>query len=561
MKYRGHGPWVKNQGLRPASHFLRLASYLFLFILLLASCTHRTEKIPGFLYLRLSSDITTLDPAMIVDVAGGAVSAKIFNGLVRFDEDSKIIPDLAESLSISKDGKVYTFKLRQGVRFHNGRELRADDVKYSFERVLNPGTKSSRTWLFDRISGAREFMDGTEAHVHGIKALDEYTVEIEIKEPFGPFLSLLAMPPAYIVPQEEVEVEVKVEGKEGRKDFSSHPIGTGPFKIKEWKRGRELILSANEDYFLGRPKMGGIAYRIIPEELTAIAEFESGNLDVMGVPSTEFRRYSESPKWRGLIQKSHGLNTFYLGLNCQKPPFNDKRVRQALNYAIDRERILKTILEGRGELASGPIPPFLKPSTLALREREGVRVGYRYDPDKARSILREAGLENGFEFRIYQAPDQDTVDIMEVVQQYLKDVGIRAEIVQLEWSAFKEAINNGEADSFWLSWRADYPDPENFLFPLFHSSNWGSAGNRARFKDPDIDRFIEDAQKEPDEKKRLYYYSEAERRVVEEAPWVFFWHKNDYIIHQPWVKGIKSYPIYNADKGTDAEFIMKATQG
>ena len=132
MKYSGHGPWVKNQGLRPASHFLRLASYLFLFILLLASCTHRTEKIPGFLYLRLSSDITTLDPAMIVDVAGGAVSAKIFNGLVRFDEDSKIIPDLAESLSISKDGKVYTFKLRQGVRFHNGRELRADDVKYSF---------------------------------------------------------------------------------------------------------------------------------------------------------------------------------------------------------------------------------------------------------------------------------------------------------------------------------------------------------------------------------------------------------------------------------------------
>jgi len=559
MKYSGLGPLVKNQGLRPASHVSRFASYLFLFILLLAGCTHRTERIPGFLYLRLSSDITTLDPAMIVDVAGGTVSAKIFNGLVRFDEDSKIIPDLAESLSISKDGKVYTFKLRQGVRFHNGRELRADDVKYSFERVLNPGTKSSRTWLFDRISGAREFMDGTEAHVHGIKALDEYTVEIEIKEPFGPFLSLLAMPPAYIVPEEEVEV--KVEGKEDRKDFSSHPIGTGPFKIKEWKRGRELILSANDDYFLKIPKIRGVIYRIIPEELTAIAEFESGNLDVMGVPSTEFRRYSESPRWRGLIQKSHGLNTFYLGLNCQKPPFNDRRVRLAMNYAIDRERILKTMLEGRGELASGPIPPFLKPSTLALREREGVRVGYRYDPDKARSILREAGLENGFEFRIYQAPDQDTVDIMEVVQQYLKDVGIKAEIVQLEWSAFKEAINKGEADSFWLSWKADYPDPENFLFPVFHSSNWGSAGNRARFKDPEIDRLIEDAQREPEENKRLYYYSEAERRVTEEAPWVFFWHKNDYIIHQPWVKGIKSYPIYNADKGTDAEFIMKATQG
>ncbi len=530
------------KGLRPAFHVASLTSYLFLFILLLAGCIPRTERIPGFLYLRLSSDITTLDPAMIVDVAGGAVSAKIFNGLVRFDEDSKTIPDLAESFSISKDGKVYTFKLRKGVRFHNGRELRADDVKYSFERVLDPLTKSSRTWLFDRISGAGEFMDGTAPHVQGIKALDEYTVEIEIKEPFGPFLSLLAMPPAYIVPQEEVEVNV--ETKEDRKDFSSHPIGTGPFKLKEWKRGRELILSANDDYFLKGPKIRGVIYRIIPEELTAIAEFESGNLDVMGVPSTEFRRYSESPRWRGVIQKSHGLNTFYLGLNCQKPPFNDRRVRQALNYAIDRDRILKTILEGRGELASGPIPPVLM--------ENGNRV-YTYNPEKARALLKESGFTNGLEFRIYQAPDQDTVDIMEVVQQYLKDVGIKAEIVQLEWSAFKEAINNGEADSFWLSWKADYPDPENFLFPVFHSSNWGSAGNRARFKDPDIDRLIEDAQREPEEKKRLYYYSEAGRRVIEEAPWVFFWHKNDYIIHQPWVKGIKSYPIYNADKGTDAE--------
>lgn len=538
MKYSGQWPVVRGRGLSPKSNVSRLTSYLFLFTLLLSGCTHRTERIPGFLYLRLSSDITTLDPAMIVDVAGGAVSAKIFNGLVRFDEDSKTIPDLAESFSISKDGKVYTFRLRKGVRFHNGRELRADDVKYSFERVLNPGTKSSRTWLFDRISGAGEFMDGTAAHVHGIKALDDYTVEIEIKEPFGPFLSLLAMPPAYIVPQEEVEV------KEDRKDFSSHPIGTGPFKIKEWKRGRELILSANDDYFLGIPKIRGVIYRIIPEELTAIAEFESGNLDVMGVPSTEFRRYSESPRWRGLIQKSHGLNTFYLGLNCQKPPFNDRRVRQALNFAIDRERILKTILEGRGELASGPIPPVLM---------ENGNKEYTYNPEKARTLLKEGGYTKGFEFRIYQAPDQDTVDIMEVVQQYLKDIGIRAEIVQLEWSAFKEAINKGEADSFWLSWKADYPDPENFLFPVFHSSNWGSAGNRARFKDPGIDKLIEDAQREPDEKKRLYYYSEAERRVTEEAPWVFFWHKNDYIIHQPWIKGIKSYPIYNADKGTDAE--------
>lgn len=513
-----------------------IASYLLIFTLLFPGCTHRTERIPSFLYLRLSSDITTLDPAIIVDVSGGAVSARIFNGLVRFDEESKVIPDLAESYSTSRDGKRYRFNLRKGVRFHNGREFRAKDAKYSFERVLNPNTRSPRTWLFDRILGAREFMNGESPNVRGIRVLNDYTVEIEITEPFGPFLNLLAMPSACIVPSDEAE-------KEG---FSSNPVGTGPFKVKEWKRGRELLLSANDDYFDKRPKIKGIVYRIIPEDLTAIAEFESGNLDVIGVPSTEFRRYSESPKWSGLMMKSSGLNTFYLGLNCQRLPFDDKRVRQAINYAIDRERILKTILEGRAELAAGSIPPLLL---------EGGNKGYGYDPEKARALLKEAGVEKGFGFKIYQGVDQDTADIMEVVQQYLKDIGINTEIVQLEWSAFKDAINKGEADSFWLSWKADYPDPENFLFPVFHSSNWGAAGNRARFKDPHIDEVIEEAQREPDEGRRNALYSEAERMTIEEAPWVFFWHKNDYIIHQPWVEGIKAYPIYNADKGTDVAIV------
>lgn len=497
---------------------------------------------PGFLYLRLSSDITTLDPAMIVDVAGGGVSSKIFNGLVKFNDSLQIVPDLAKGFNLSKDGKVYTFMLRRGIRFHNGRELRAEDVKYSFERVLDPKTKSSRTWLFERISGAGEFMEGSAPSVKGIKVLSEYAVEIELMEPFGPFLNLLAMPSAYIVPKEET--------KKTGVDFSSHPIGTGPFMIKEWKRGRELILVVNEGYFSERPKIKGVVYRVIPEELTAIVEFESGNLDIIGVPSTEFRRYSESPKWGDLIKKAPGLNTFYLGLNCLKPPFSDKRVRQALNYAVDRKRILKTILDGRGELAAGPIPPFLmKSSPLSIKRG----CGYGYDPSKAKALLKEAGLEKGFRFKIYQSEDQETVDIMEVVQQYFKDVGVEAEIVQLEWSAFKEAINKGEADSFWLSWRADYPDPENFLSPVFHSSNWGSAGNRVRFKNLRVDRLIEEAQREFNEEKRLNLYLEVERMVIEEAPWLFFWHRNDYIIHQPWVKGVRLNPIYNADKGTDIE--------
>src|SRR4030067_1534103 len=196
---------------------------------------------------------------------------------------------------------------------------------------------------FTALSGSMKnqgsFLNGAGPDLQGIRVLDEYTVEIEILEPFGPFLNLLAMPPAYIVPF----------GAAGR-EFSSSPIGTGPFSLKEWRRGRELMLSANVDYFSEKAVIKGIIYRIIPEELTTIAEFESGNLDVMGVPSTEFRRYSESSRWSGQMQRSHGLNIFYLGFNCQKATFNDRRAWQALNYVIEKEIIFKTILEGRAEV-------------------------------------------------------------------------------------------------------------------------------------------------------------------------------------------------------------------
>ncbi len=507
---------------------------LFILLATLVACSSQ-ERLPGYLYLRLSSDPSTLDPAHIVDVAGGSIAAKLFNGLVRFDENANFVPDIAESYDISPDGRTYTFHLRRGVRFTNGREVTAQDFKYSFERVLSPDTRSPRTWLFDRIRGAREFMEGKADAVAGLRAVDDYTLVIELDAPFGPFAGLLAMPGGYVVPRGEVE-----RLSDG---FSDHPVGTGPYAVESWEHGNRLVLEANKDYFAEKPGLSGILYRVIPEDLTAVAEFERGGLDAIGIPAPVFGRYIRDEKWKDLVVSQVGLNTYYLGMNCSRAPFDDPRLRRAVSQAIDRERILNTIYEKRGLLAYGPVPPVLLPRA------EDEPAPYPYEPVKARELITEAGFPEGLKMKIYIGSDPETLDMVEVIQQYLKDAGIEASITQLEWSAYKQAINEGDADAFWLSWQADYPDPENFLYPVFDSKNFGSAGNRARFNDPVFDALIEKAQSEPDHKKRTALYRAAQDRVVEAAPWVFFWHKKDFVVRQPWVEGYRLYPINNADKG------------
>ncbi len=497
-----------------------------------------SERLPGHLYLRLNTNPTTLDPALITDVLSGTIAAKLFNGLVRFDEGLNIVPDIAHTWTLSPDQRTYTFRLRKGVRFSNGREVQAEDFRYSFERVLTPGTKAPITWVLDSIEGARDFLAGKAGHISGIKVLDDYTLSLRLERPFGPFLSLLAMTTAYVVPKEEVE-------RLGR-DFGMRPIGTGPYVLKEWKHGQGLILSARSDYFEGRPRLDGIVYKVIPEDLTAVLEFETGRLDALLIPSAEFRRYKTDPGWSGRVFGRPGLNSYYLGLNCTRPPFNDIRVRHAANLAIDRGRILDTVFEKRGILASGPIPPGLWKQDFGRPPESG----YPYDPEKARRLIREAGAE-GAKIKIYISADPEVLDIMEVIQGYLAEAGIFAEIRQLDWSGFKQAVNTGEPDAFWLSWWADYPDPENFLYPLFHSESVGPAGNRTRCLDPETDRLIDESRRTMDEKKRYRLYRKAEDRIIKNAPWVFMWHRADYYVVQPWVADFRIYPIYSIDKGMD----------
>jgi len=516
----------------------KILSAAFLFLVLACSPQNR---LPGHIYYRLNTNPTTLDPALIVDVTGGSLSAKLFNGLVRMDKELNIIPDIAAKWKVSGNGLIYRFELKKGVKFSNGREVTAGDFKYSFERVLNPKTRSPNTWVFDKIKGAKEFMNTKAKEVSGIKAINDHTLEITLDKPFSPFLNLLTMTAAYVVPNEETE-------KWGV-DFSSHPAGTGPFILKHWLPNRELLFEARADYFESPAKIKGLVYKIIPEDLTTITEFELGNLDVIGIPLSSYSRFKKDKNWAPYITSINGINTYYLGLNSSKKPFNNRILRKALNYAIDRQKILETFFEGRGRLASGPVPEILRKWKKPER--------YEYNPQKAKDLISSVGYPNGLDVNFYITPDNEMVDIAEVMQSYLKKAGIRANIKQLEWSAYKNAINKGEADMFWLGWFADYPDPENFLFPLFHSANFGPAGNRAMYKNPSLDALIEKGQHASSLRERNMYYEKAENMIVDEAPWVFFWHRTDYTLRQPWVKNYQAYLIYSIDKGTEIEIVSK----
>ncbi len=515
---------------------LRPLALLVFSLGLLAGCGPSPESAEEaeFLRLRLNDDLSTLDPAFIVDVPGGAVAAKIFNNLVRFNLEGEIVPDLARDWEISPDGTRYRFRLREGVRFHSGRELAAEDVIYSLRRLLDPGVNSPRFWLLEGVKGAEEFRSGAAADLPGIRSPSPGVVEIELVRPSGLFLYYLALPSCAVVPREAVEGPGP--------DFAGRPVGTGPFRLRRWRRQNRLVLVRNPDYFEGPPELAGVVYRVIPETLTAVVEYERGNLDLLEVPRAEYRRYTTTAPWRDLVSSRVGLNTYYLGFNCRRPPFDDPRVRRALNYALDRERIVSAILEDRAVPAAGPVPPGLLPP---------VREGYSYDPARSRELLEEAGVELPLRAAFLFKSDREVLTIAEVIQSYLREAGVEVVLVQREWSSFLHALNAGDFDLFYLSWWGDYPDAENFLFPTFHSANAGPGGNRSLFSDPGVDARLESAAAAADPEERRELLAAAAGRVTDLAPWVFLWHRKEVMIRSPRLENYRIPRIYNADKFLD----------
>ncbi|RMF89523.1 MAG: ABC transporter substrate-binding protein [Nitrospinota bacterium] len=487
-----------------------------------------TPKYGGTYRFPLSTDPPTLDPAQITDTTSHSVASEIFNALVRYDENLRLVPDIATRWEISPDKRTYTFYLRKGVKFHNGRECTAQDFRYTFERVLNPATHSPRTGFIDRLQGAKEYMQGKADRVTGITVVDDYTLKLTLEKPFTLFLHLLAYSSNYVVPREVVE-------RYG-KDFTSHPVGTGPFRFVEWKHDDHILLEANPEYFRGRPYLDRILYRIIPEEMTRLEEFKAGNLEHSDIPSGQFLSVKNDPELGKLLVSYPNLGTYSFRFNMEKPPFkNNKKLRQAFNYAIDRQAISDIILEGRVIPAKGVLPPTMPGYNPDLK-------GYTYNPEKARQLLAEAGYPGGKGFPhidLYFNTNETHQKIAELVQAQLRELGINIGLRSLDWAAYIKLVDDGGTLLHRMGWIADYPDPENFLTVLHHSRNIGPAGNSARYSNPRVDALLDraDASEDWEERKRLY--QEAERIIVDDAPWIYVYYYSANMLFQPYVRGLR----------------------
>lgn len=477
-------------------------------------------------------DIKSFDPAQAVDVRSGQVIALTYDNLVHFGDSTELIPGIAESWTLSDNGLTYSFSLHRGFHFHDGTEITAKDVRYSFERAA----QGPQSWLFTRIAGADSFLSEETPHISGIslpESDDGFTVEITLTEPFSPFIQFMAMPAAAIVNQREIE--------SGTIELTVEAAGSGPWKLEEWVRDGHMLFSANEDYFYEPPRMKRLKLRIISEEMTQSAEFEAGNLDIVGIPGAETEAWLNDQRWEGLIHEQQELSTYYIGLNCSRPPFDDTRVRQAMSLAVDREKILQFVLSGDGTLAHGAIPP-------GISGYDHTRNPYSYDPHRAQELLTEAGYSNGFTMELWQSQASGLAQVMEAFQSYWKVVGIEAKIVRNDWNIFKSAVREGKPDAYYLDWFADYPDGENFLFPLFHSSE--SMVKRNRYNNPEVDSRIEKIQSMADSPERNRLLFEVDSLVYADAPWVFLWHSVSQVVTQPWISGFEPKLMFNGQRYT-----------
>jgi peptide/nickel transport system substrate-binding protein len=487
----------------------------------------RQPVVDGGVYRRpLGHDPATLDPARLRDIYSLAVGQQLFDGLVQFDQTLSITPALAQFWIASRDGLTWTFTLRKGVKFHHGREVTADDVVYSFTRLLDPRLKSGGADHFMTIQGAAEFREGRAKTVSGIVALDRYTVRVTLTEASVPFVSILAVGQAKIVPRELVDQQ----GEE----FGTQPVGTGPFRFVRWERGKEIVLAANPDYFDGPPKLSRLIYRIFAGERLerVFAEFQSGGLEDTPIPNKDYRQIIENRAYQYVRRPMFNLRHY--GINTRTKPLDDRRVRQALVYAIDREAIVSEVWLGRYALAKGVLPP----GTLGFNPK--LR-GYPHDPAKARELLAQAGYPGGKGLppvTIWSSVRSDEIlREHERIQKDLEAVGITAEFqYNADWPSFAKAMSDRKLPIFLRAWFADVPHPDNFLTKLFHSASpWNYAG----YANPAVDALFDRARAESDVARRVEIYRQAEELVMDDAAVIPVWHQTYERLFQPYVKGVE----------------------
>lgn len=472
----------------------------------------------------LANNPPTLDPHFITDTYGRTVAQQLFDGLAQYDGALNIVPAIAQSWKGSRDGLSWTFYLRKGVRFHHGREVVADDVVYSLTRLLDPLAKARD--IFSRIRGAREFMEGQARTVSGLRAVDRYTVQVELVEASAPFVATLAIGYAKIVPRDVVEEDPAA--------FGARPVGTGPFKFERWKKDDEIVLAANPDYFGGRPYLDRLAYKIYPGHRSdeMFAAFERGELEDTFVPPAYWSKPPGNRAFKFVQRPMLGVR--FIALNTAAPPLDDRRVRQALNHALDKEALVRDILNSRFAAGKSILPP----GTYGWDPKYQP---FPFDPARAKDLLATAGYPGGKglpPLAIWSnVKSADVEREHDAIQRALASVGVRAEFqYNTDWPAFNANARDGKYGLFRFGWTADVPDPENFLGLLFHSQ---SRNNLSRYHSQEVDRLLARARAEPDYLKRVELYRQVERRVMTDAPVIPLNYYSYERLFQPTVQSIE----------------------
>lgn len=492
-----------------------------------------TPQQGGDITVTFSNDVATLDPAIGYDWQNWSMIKSLFDGLMMYKPGTtELEPDLAQSYKISTDGKTYTFKLRPGVKFTNGRAVTAEDVKYSLDRVVNPKTQSPGASFFSTIKGYKAMADGKADNLSGVKVIDPETVEIDLNQPDAAFLQKMALNFAFVVPKEAVQ-------KWGA-DFGRHPVGTGAFEMKDWTIGQKLVFVRNPNYWeKGVPRLNQITFEFGQAPIVALLRLQRGEIDIAGdgIPPAKFLEVMKDPKTRKNIVEGEQLQTGYITLNTAEKPFDNVKVRQAVNMAINKKRIIQ-IINGRAIPANQPLPPLMPGYDKNIK-------GYKFDPAAAKKLLADAGYPKGFSTELYVYNTDPNPRIAQAIQQDLSQVGIKAAIKSLDQANVIAAGGSKKGvPMIWsggMAWIADYPDPSDFYWPILSCEgavtggwNWAKYCNKALDAEAKKADAIVDPAKQAE---RNQMWGKIYAEVVKDAPWVPVFHEKHYTIRSDRMAG------------------------
>ncbi len=485
----------------------------------------QSPKQGGAATITFNNDLTTLDPHVGYDWQNWSVIKSIFDGLMDYKPGTtELEPDLAESYTVSDDGLTYTFKLRDGVKFHNGRVMTSADVKYSFERAVSPATQSPGGGYFGMINGYDDVAGGKVATLNGIETPDDKTVIFKLSRPDATFLHLMAINFGYIVPKEEVEA--------AGADWGKKPVGTGAFKFVEWVPGQNIKLERNKDYFrAGVPYLDQVTFEFGQDPTVAVLRLKKGEIDIVGdgIPPAQFAEIMADPAAKDLIAEGNQLHTGYVTMNVKVAPFDNVKVRQAVNMAINKERIVR-LINNRAAPASQALPP-------AMPGYNADNKGYAYDPEGAKKLLAEAGAGE-ITTELYTMNVDPNPRIAQAIQQDLAAVGIKAEIRSLAQAEVIAAGGSGKAPMIWsggMAWIADFPDPANFYYGILGCAgaveggwNWSKYCNEALdARATNADAMVKDDQKDA----RVGEWKAIFDDVLKDAPWAPIFNEKRFTYH------------------------------